>query len=1666
MFDASDNTETTVSSRPGKPNRIAIGIDSGSTTVKAVVCNPDNLQILWSDYQRHGARQAEKVLEFMLRIEAAFAGTGEFCVFCTGSGGEPLAKLLGARFVQEVNAVTLAVERFHPDVNSVIELGGQDAKLILFREHTADRGEYKRQVIVSMNDRCAAGTGTIIDKCMLKVGMSQGDAVRLNFDPHRLHRVAARCGVFAETDVVNLIKSGVPADEIMNSLADAIVRQNLSLLARGNTLRPKVLLLGGPNTYLPFLADCWRLRIPERWQARNYPYPQDVAVDRLIFTPDNAQYYAAFGAIVFGITDGSAVEWNRYRGLDDLQHYLLTEKTARVLANATAPLVKNAAERDAFLKQYPPASFTPATLTQGQQVHGVIGLDCGSTSSKAVLIDYHSGEILYKAYTLSKGNPIQDVKEILSTIKHYVAGYGATLVCRGCGVTGYAAAVLEETLGADVNLAETIAHLLAAIRYVPDADVVCDIGGQDIKVLLLSENKAGGRDVKDFRLSNQCSAGNGMLLQAMADQFGIPLQAYAETAFMAALASRFSCGCAVFLDSDRVNFQKEGFTAPQMLAGLAQVLPQNVWQYVAQTPRLAELGRVFVLQGGTQRNPAAVKAQVDYIAARVPDARIVVHPHCGEAGCIGVALETLRVVKTRGHSTFIGLEQAVGLDYTTRNDESTVCQVCPNHCSRSFIETRAPNGRTSRYIAGCACDKGSVEGKNQLKHLLKEQARVRQQYPNLVAEETALAFKHLYDPIPLPAAGSPKPGPIRRRPPSIGKLHRTCRRGFQRSGVDLGALKIGLPRVLNLYSTGPFFRAYFETLGVPSTHLIWSSITTEKLWVEGSHYGSTDPCFPAKVAQAHIHELLFHAHTDCKARRGPLNYIYYPCITHVPSWVTHTLDNTCCTLAAGSPNVIKAAFTKEIDFFAQAGVEFVDDNITLTEPNLLKRQLFKTWGPRLGVTEDESDWAVQQGFEALKSFDRYMESRGREVLSEVERDNRIAILVLSRPYHNDPGINHGILEALQLLGYPVLSMRSIPKDWLWLQRYFGLTDPLDVRDAWPENYSTNSVQKVWAARFAARHPHIAVLDLSSFKCGHDAPTYGIIDKILSTARVPRLTLHDIDANKPGGSILIRLKTYAHTLRQAQEELASRPVAPVLPPYDRVQWREPPTSADLGPRDRTTILLGGLTHSHDRLCCAALRGLGYQAVVLDCPDQEALQLGKEFGNRGQCNPTYFIAGNLLKHLIQLRDHCSLPTQQIIDRYVFVTIGSCGPCRFGAYISEYRKVLRDAGFQGFRVLLFQQQLGIKGVESNAIDLVDSHLTLSIIRALILGDVLNLLGYRLRPYETVAGTTDTALEQCRQILSAALENRRSVVRALYRCRCILRRVAIDRSVPKPVVSIIGEFWAMTTEGEGNHQLQRFLEEEGVEVDIQGITNWLLYLIWGERHTIRERMALRQYDLPPGGLGGMHPTHKLWELAMIDGSIRGIFQIYATLIGLHGYHLPDMDKIARLAGQYYNINVSGGEGHLEVGKLIHAVEDRLNHMTISVKPFGCIPSSGVSDGVQSLITARWPEAIFLPVETTGDSRTNVYSRVQMMLFKARQRTRAEFEQALAATGLDQAAFRRRLANSLYGRYPLLRPKHRVAGLAANLVYELGGAVSLAHRWFVQFVDNVSKHLMFSRKN
>ncbi len=350
-----------------KYNQLMIGLDVGSTTVKAIVLDVETDEILWQDYQRHDTKQPEKVLEFLKRIREEIPETpyANFRLFATGSGGSNIVRFLGGKFVQEVNAVSLAVEKLYPETMSVIELGGQDAKIIIFKE---DPETGKKKKVPSMNDKCAGGTGAVIDKINAKLRIPSDELCEQGYFNIKLHPVAGKCGVFAETDINGLQKQGVPNDELMASLFESIIQQNMSVLTRGNTLKPNVLLLGGPNCYIKGMRDCWRANIPKMWEERNVQVP-DRPIEELICVPNNAQYFACIGACEFGKDEEPEI--GLYLGYEELEQYITVGREAEKAAKKAAVggnggLYKNDTELESFRarfgqkKKFEPAKFSLA----------------------------------------------------------------------------------------------------------------------------------------------------------------------------------------------------------------------------------------------------------------------------------------------------------------------------------------------------------------------------------------------------------------------------------------------------------------------------------------------------------------------------------------------------------------------------------------------------------------------------------------------------------------------------------------------------------------------------------------------------------------------------------------------------------------------------------------------------------------------------------------------------------------------------------------------------------------------------------------------------------------------------------------------------------------------------------------------------------------------------------------------------------------------------------------------------------------------------------------------------------------------------------------------------------------------------------------------------------
>lgn len=519
------------------------------------------------------------------------------------------------------------------------------------------------------------------------------------------------------------------------------------------------------------------------------------------------------------------------------------------------------------------------------------------------------------------------------------------------------------------------------------------------------------------------------------------------------------------------------------------------------------------------------------------------------------------------------------------------------------------------------------------------------------------------------------------------------------------------------------------------------------------------------------------------------------------------------------------------------------------------------------------------------------------------------------------------------------------------------------------------------------------------------------------------------------------------------------------------------------RPHTTLLFGGLTFRHEHLLKGVFESLGYKTAVVPTANVNAFQLGKEYGNNGQCNPTYFTVGNLVQYVQHLRDVEGMTTQQIIDGYVFLTAGACGPCRFGMYEAEYRLALRNAGFDGFRVLLFQQKGGLKQGDLEAGLKMDLDFFMGMLNAFNAGDLLNEVTNQVRAFETTPGAADKALAESTEFMYQVMKSKRPAqlegkvadlisgrgkktfdiaeqaikfldqlttddyLEPLRQVSKRLDSVEVDRLQPKPIVKVTGEFWAQTTEGDGNFNMFRFLTNEGAEIIVEPIATWIAYMLWQTKIKARDRKDLvekgeepKWYELGKRATLEAGYLKKRAIAKFADTVFRREYSRMVEALGGTGHEIVDMDEMERLAHDFYHSRSEGGEGHLEVAKNIYYSHKYYAHMVLSLKPFGCMPSTQ-SDGAQSAVVNRYKDMIFLPIETSGEGEINAHSRVQMALGEAKAKAKREFAEVLEGLPYSLEELRAYVdANPELKRpmYKFSRKTPKVVGTAAHFAIHL----------------------------
>ena len=626
---------------------LSLGIDIGSTTAKAVLV--EDGRILYEKYQRHFSQVRQKTLE-LLEEAAAVAGDRPFTAAISGSAGLGLAESAGVPFVQEVFATGEVVRALEPDVSAVVELGGEDAKIIFF-----DGGIDER-----MNGSCAGGTGAFIDQMATLLGVTADELDQLSLESTRLYPIASRCGVFAKTDIQPLLNQGAKHADVAASIYQAVVNQTIAGLAQGRRITGKVLFLGGPLYY------CKGLR-------RRFQETLGLADDQAVF-PDYGRFAVAMGASLYARSAGEAYT------MDQLREKIVHSSAVRDAANLLPPLFAGEADYAAFRARHAAATVAEGDLAS-YAGDAWLGIDCGSTTTKAALLGADR-QLLYTYYSSNRGNPVEIVREQLETIYGLC---GDRVRIRGSAVTGYGEELIRAAFGVDRGVVETIAHYTAAKHFCPQVDFILDIGGQDIKCFRI---KNGAID--SIMLNEACSSGCGSFIETFARSMGYDVAEFARKGLQAAAPVNLGSRCTVFMNSSVKQSQKDGATVEDISAGLSVSVVKNAIYKVIRAGSADELGRHVVVQGGAFYNDAVLRA------FEMELGREVIRPAiAGLMGAYGAALYAMDLRE----STLISPESLKRFTHTAR---AAACQGCTNRCRLTVNSF----GGGKKYISGNQCQKG------------------------------------------------------------------------------------------------------------------------------------------------------------------------------------------------------------------------------------------------------------------------------------------------------------------------------------------------------------------------------------------------------------------------------------------------------------------------------------------------------------------------------------------------------------------------------------------------------------------------------------------------------------------------------------------------------------------------------------------------------------------------------------------------------------------------------------------------------------------------------------------------------------------------------------------------------------------------------------------------
>ena len=1129
---------------------VRMGIDVGSTTVKVVALDDDD-SFLFEAYERHRADIRSTIITVVGRaldvLESVLPEKDRRTVSLrvTGSGGLAVSQWLGIPFIQEVVAATTAVRKLIPQTDVVIELGGEDAKITYFTGGVDQR----------MNGTCAGGTGAFIDQM---AALLETDAPGLNElakGATTIYPIAARCGVFAKTDVQPLINEGARREDIAASIFQAVVSQTIGGLACGKPIRGNVAFLGGPLHFL----DQLRHRFVETLHLEG----------DAIIVPQNSQLFVAAGSAFNAERDRvpHAERTETCPTIAQVRESLKNLVGAELNEVARLePLFRDQAELDEFTARHAKETTETAPLAEASGPV-FLGLDAGSTTTKAVLID-QNGRILWRFYDVNAGNPVDLAVRVLKDLYAILPRHA--YIARSVS-TGYGEALFQAALGVDAGEVETITHYRAADFFVPGVEFLLDIGGQDMKCLRMKDGA-----IVSIQLNEACSSGCGSFLDNFARSMGLSVQEFSQKALLAQKPVDLGSRCTVFMNSRVKQAQKEGATIADISAGLSYSVIKNALFKVIKLRSAGEIGTKVVVQGGTFNNNAVLRAFEKIAGVNVyrPDV-------AGLMGAYGAALiaydqwRDLTAPKPGEENGFVppvirsGIAGPDQLDRFSVSLDLRRCGGCQNNCLLTINTFSAgDDGEHSRprtFVTGNRCERGAERAAGGGTVLDAGNAKAsgatdeNKNLPNL--------FKWKYDRL------------FGYRPRAL-------------SDAPLG--EVGIPRVLNMYENYPLWFTFFTELGFRVRLSPRSSRTVYESGLET--IPSESVCYPAKITHGHIMHLI---KVGCP-------FIFYPCAPYEQVEDAGADNHYNCPIVTSYSEVLK----NNVDALRQdKSLLFMNPFLPIEDKKRLAERLFEELSPHFPVTRAQVESAVDAGWNEQEKFRAEVRQAGEEALEEMILRGANGIVLSGRPYHLDPEINHGIPEMINGLGLAVFTEESVAH----LAR---VERPLRIVDQW-----TYHSRLYRAGAFVAGMPDLELVQLTSFGCGLDAISSDQVDEILK-AKGRMYTLIKIDEGSNLGAVRIRIRSLIAAVRERQrnrKKLPSRSSAYHRKPFEKDFKRT------------HTILAPQMSPIHMRLHQKVFEHEGYNIVFLPEVDKKAVDVGLKYVNNDACYPAILVTGQLMSAL---------------------------------------------------------------------------------------------------------------------------------------------------------------------------------------------------------------------------------------------------------------------------------------------------------------------------------------------------------------------------------------------------------------------------------------------------